>query len=63
MEEDVVTVPVPYGGAVFFNNMIPHRRYYMYSETSPNGPPRGLSKSGHFGEVVRLQMSFRMDFI
>ena len=22
-----MTVSVPYGGAVFFNNLIPHRRY------------------------------------
>ena len=27
MSKDVVTCAVPYGGALFINNMIPHRRY------------------------------------
>ena len=34
MKNDVVTVPVRYGGFVLFNNIIPHRRYSfccMYS--------------------------------
>ena len=38
MSKDIVTCAVPYGGALFLNNMIPHRRY---------GYERKLWKSGN----------------
>ena len=33
MSEDVVTCAVPYGGVLFINNMIPHRRYSLGSSS------------------------------
>jgi len=31
LETDVITCPVPYGGMLLLNNLIPHRRYINYS--------------------------------
>ena len=42
MSKDVVTCVIPYGGALFINNMIPHRRYNMLyfrkSQLNPTAP-------------------------
>ena len=35
MENDVVLCEVPLGGVLFINNMIPHRRYFMYTLFTP----------------------------
>ena len=34
IEKDKVTIPVPFGGALFFNNLTPHRRFVFLTPES-----------------------------
>ncbi len=49
MSEDIVTCAVPYGGALFLNNLLPHRRY-------------GYERKWRSGNVIELYAIFYIIF-